>query len=159
MGDAPDLLLHSPSPLLPLERAGSSQTQGLPATSKQTATKCKAAPHFRAYRPPRNADNSVPSRTPIFTIRTTRPSNRPDKNAPGGANASIKPKRFAAANNEPPRRTARCNHLMDQPMPSMPGKPRPVSSSHRRAQDRSPPAQCSSCRNRASWRAGPWYSR
>ncbi|WP_418950873.1 hypothetical protein, partial [Senegalimassilia anaerobia] len=28
-------------PLLPLERAGSSQTQGLPATSKQTAAKRK----------------------------------------------------------------------------------------------------------------------
>ena len=158
MGDAPDLLLHSPSPLLPLERAGSSQTQGLPATSKQTATKCKAAPHFRAYRPPRNAGNPAPPRMSIPPIYITRLLNRPDKNTPEGANANNKPRRFATANSEPPRRTARCNHLMDLPMPSMPGKPRPASSSHRRARGRSPPARYSSCRSRASWRAGPWCS-
>lgn len=158
MGDAPDLLLHSPSPLLPLERAGSSQTQGLPATSKQTAMKCKAAPRFRVYKPPRNADNSVPPCTPIPPIRTTRPLNHPDKNTPGGANANNKPRRFTAANSEPPRRTARCNHLMDLLMPSMPGKPRPASWSRRRAQGHSPPARCNSCRNRASWHAGPWCS-
>lgn len=45
------------------------------------------------------------------------------------------------------------NHLMGLLMLSMPGKPRPASSSRRRAQGRSPPARCSSCQNRASWRA------
>ena len=76
-------------------------------------------------------------RTSMLPIHTTRPSNRPDKNTPGGANANIKPKRFIAANSEPPRRTARCNHLMGLLMLSMPGKPRPASSSRRRAQGRS----------------------
>ncbi len=158
MGDAPDLLLHSPSPLLPLERAGSSQTQGLPATSKQTAAKRKQL-HVPTHAASHNTQAALCSRErPCPPIHTTRPSNRPDKNAPGDANANIKPKRFIAANSEPPRRTARCNHLMDQPMPSMPGKPRPASSSRRRAQGRSPRVRCSSCRNRASWHAGPWCS-
>lgn len=158
MGDAPDLLLHSPSPLLPLERAGSSQTQGLPATSKQTAVKRKQATLPRMPLATTRKQPYALANVHAPPIHTTRPSNRPDKNAPGDANANIKPKRFIAANSEPPRRTARCNHLMGLLMPSMPGKPRPASSSRRRAQGRSPPARCSSCQNRASWRAGPWCS-
>ena len=112
----------------------------------------------RACRKPQHASSLMLPRTSMLPIHTMRPSNRPDKNAPGGANANIKPKRFIAANSEPPRRTARCNHLMGLLMLSMPGKPRPASSSRRRAQGRSPPARCSSCQNRASWRAGPWCS-
>ena len=119
--------------------------------------KLRACPP-QASRPLQNAGNSMPHARRCPPIYTTRPSNRPDKNAPGGANANIKPKRFIAANSEPPRRTARCNHLMDQPMPSMPGKSRPASWSRRRAQGRSPRVRCSSCRNRASWREGPWCS-
>lgn len=158
MGDAPDLLLHSPSPLLPLERAGSSQTQGLPATSKQTAAKRKRV--------------TLP-RMPLATTRK-QPYAPANVHTPDSHHATVKPSRqertrrrecehqaetlFIAANSEPPRRTARCNHLMGLLMPSMPGKPRPASSSRRRAQGRSPPARCSSCQNRASWRAGPWCS-
>lgn len=126
-----------------LERAGSSQTQSLPATRNPTA---------RKHKQPRGR------RAQISRICATRSSNRPDKNAPGDANANIKPKRFIAANSEPPGRTARRDRLMGPLMPSMPGKPRPASSSRRRAQGHSPPARCSSCQNRASWRAGPWCS-
>ena len=158
MGDAPDLLLHSPSPLLPLERAGSSQTQGLPAISKQTATKCKAAPRFRAYKLPPSAGNPAPRKRPYLRSASQDCQTTPARTNQGGANANDKPRRFATANNEPPQRTARCNHLMDPPMPSMPDRPRPASWSRRRAQGHSPPARCNSCRNRASWRAGPWCS-
>ena len=158
MGDAPDLLLHSPSPLLPLERAGSSQTQGLPATSKPAATKRKRL-HASAHTDCRQAQATLrPRERPYLRSAPRDCQTTPARTNQGGANANNKPRRFATANSEPPRRTARCNRLMDLPMPSMPGKPRPASSSHRRARDRSPPARCNSCRIRASWRADPWYS-
>ena len=159
MGDAPDLLLHSPSPLLPLERAGSSQTQGLPATSKPAATKRKRL-HASAHTEWRQAQATLrPRKRPYLRSAPRDCQTTPARINQGGANANNKPRRFATANSEPPRRTARCNHLMDLPMPSMPGKPRPASSSHRRAQDRSLPARYSSCRSHVSWRAGPWCSR
>lgn len=77
IGDAPDLLLHSPSPLLPLERAGSSQTQGLPATSKQTAAKRKRV--------------TLP-RMPLATTRK-QPYAPANVHAPDSHHATVKPSR------------------------------------------------------------------